>query len=144
MYARQSMHHAYNLQAFVNTAFKALKKNGVFITVRDHVIIDEPDKLKFLKRHPLHQFYGGENAFTLDQYREAFVKAGFDIKQQLGPTDSDINLFPFTEPKFKTMVGNKIPVLGKLSLVQKLAWNYYRNHLQKLPGRIYTFIAVKP
>ena len=144
VYARQSMHHAYHLQSFVNTAFKALRKGGVFITVRDHVINNEADKQKFLERHPLNQFYGGENAFTLYQYKEAFQKAGFAIKQQLGPTDSDINLFPFTEPKFKKMVGNKIPVLGKLSLVQRVAWNYYRNHLKKLPGRIYTFIAVKP
>lgn len=144
VYARQSMHHAYNLQSFVNTAFKALKKNGVFITVRDHVVIDEADKQKFLERHPLHKFYGGENAFTLSQYQEAFKNAGFQIKEQIGPTDSDINLFPYTQHNFKTMVAGKIPVLGKLPVVQKIAWSYYRNHLKKLPGRIYSFIAMKP
>ncbi|MES2778080.1 MAG: methyltransferase domain-containing protein [Bacteroidota bacterium] len=144
VYARQSMHHAYHLQEFVNTAFKALKKDGVFITVRDHVVIDDKDKQQFLRLHPLHKFYGGENAFTLAQYLAAMTNAGFHVKEQLGPTASDINLFPYTENNFRKMVGTKIPLLGKLKVVQNMAWTYYQKHLVKLPGRIYSFIAVKP
>jgi ubiquinone/menaquinone biosynthesis C-methylase UbiE len=84
VYSRQCMHHAYDLARFVSEAFRVLKKSGIFITVRDHVVYDQKDKDLFLEAHPLHKFYGGENAFTLNEYEGALKKAGFTIEKRLG------------------------------------------------------------
>src|SRR5947209_473204 len=59
VYVRQAMHHAYDLEIFVKECARVLKKGGLFITIRDHVIRDEKDKAWFLEMHPLQKFYGG-------------------------------------------------------------------------------------
>src|SRR6185369_4378006 len=63
VYCRQSMHHALDLEKFVQNCAKYLKKTGVLLTVRDHVIFNKRDKKWFLKSHPFHAVYGGENAY---------------------------------------------------------------------------------
>ncbi|MBC7747661.1 MAG: methyltransferase domain-containing protein, partial [Methylotenera sp.] len=83
VYARQCMHHAYDLNKFVAEASRATKKGGLFITIRDHVIFNKKDKEWFLATHPLQKFYGGENAFTPTEYKNAMVKAGLQIIKEL-------------------------------------------------------------
>jgi len=40
VYARQSMHHANDLQKFIAEGVRTLKPGGLFLTVRDHVVYD--------------------------------------------------------------------------------------------------------
>jgi len=138
VYVRQAMHHAYHLNDFISEIARVLKPGGILFTVRDHVINDENGKQEFLKIHPLHRFYGGENAFTLYEYRNAFIKANLTIKEEMKPLDTPINYFPTNRSN-----AWRVPLPNFLFKVY-LQWLKLRtNHLINQPGRLYSFIAVK-
>lgn len=157
VYIRQAMHHANNLDKFVAECVRVLKPNGLLLTIRDHVIFNENDKQWFLKNHPLHKFYGGENAYKAETYRNAIKNAGAIIKKELKYFDSVINYFPLTDKEIKVLsdteiksqkkkLYNKIGMLSKIPFV----WNLYviligYNALNenKIPGRMYSYIAYK-
>lgn len=160
VFARQCMHHAYDLNKFVEEASRVLKKGGLFITVRDHVIYNEADKKWFLDSHPLQKFYGGENAFTHTEYSNAISKTGLEIKLVLKYYDNVINYFPLTasekalkEKEFEFLVQSiakkKVGVLYKLPLVKKMFDCMVKSKLNKpfneewIPGRMYTYLALK-
>lgn len=160
VFARQCMHHAYNLDKFVAEASRVLKPGGLFMTVRDHVIYDEVDKKWFLEIHPLQKYYGGENAFTDAEYSNAMNKAGLDIKLVLKHYDSVINYFPFTkddkelkEKEFELLVESiatkKIGLLYRLPFVKIAIDKIIKSKLNKplneayIPGRMYTYLALK-
>jgi 2-polyprenyl-3-methyl-5-hydroxy-6-metoxy-1,4-benzoquinol methylase len=160
IYVRQAMHHAYDLDKFISNLASLLKKGALLITVRDHVIYNEEDKKWFLENHPLHNFYGGENAFTETQYREAFTKADLNIELMLKHYDSVINYFPLSIKEFengaieyekaiKRKLIEKLGLLGRFPITEllykkKIGFNkatYYNE--TKIPGRIYSFITIK-
>lgn len=160
VFARQCMHHAYNLDKFVLEASRVLKPGGLFITVRDHVIYNETDKKWFLETHPLQKYYGGENAFTNAEYTNAINKAGLDIKLVLKHYDSVINYFPFTkydkehrDKEFELLVQSiaikKIGLLYRLPFVKIVIDKIIKSRLNKplneeyIPGRMYTYLAIK-
>lgn len=141
VFARQSMHHANELNNFIGQASRVLKPGGILFTVRDHVI-DQGQLDDFLEIHPLHKYYGGEHAYTLAAYREAFEKNGLSIELELKPYDSPINYAPFTKKELierskKFTVGIKMPFLFPVFL-KLLNWRT-RHH----PGRMYSFICRK-
>jgi SAM-dependent methyltransferase len=159
VFCRQSMHHAANLDQFVNQSSRALKSGGGFIAVRDHVINSEKDKKVFLNKHPLHKFYGGENAFTLKEYTGAIEKANLKLVKILKYYDSIINYFPATKEEIQNLpyaseihIHNKLKSkLGLIGNLKPIIWLYklYSGNLhpyndEKIPGRPYTFIAQKP
>ena len=158
VYVRQAMHHAYDLDKFVQNLALMLKSKGVLITVRDHVIYNEPDKAKFLSNHPLQKFYGGENAFTELAYRSAMETAGLKIKKIIKYYDSVINYAPLTSDDVNTLIDEKekalqqnllkkIGFLGKNPFIIKMyKWKvgFKRNTIineKDIPGRMYSFIA---
>jgi ubiquinone/menaquinone biosynthesis C-methylase UbiE len=160
VYTRQCMHHANDLAMFIKECFRVLKKEGLLITVRDHIVYNKSDKKWFLESHPLQKFYGGENAFSENEYRSAMTNAGFEIKQILKHFDSPINYFPLakaekekTEQKSKefaaSIVKKKLGVLEGINLFRNIALKYVENKLGKIydestiPGRMYTFLAIK-
>ena len=53
VYVRQAMHHANNLNKFIAECVRVLKPGGLLLTIRDHVIYSDNDKIAFLKAHPL-------------------------------------------------------------------------------------------
>lgn len=160
VYVRQAMHHAYDLKKFIRELARVLKKGGLLLTVRDHVIFDEADKQRFLRAHPLHKFYGGENAYTSKQYREAMESAGLRIKKELKHYDSVINYFPMTKEEFETLEERTVEKLRN-NLRQKIGWpaswapvfNLYKKQIgfspdklkdeQRVAGRMYSYIALK-
>ena len=83
VYVRQAMHHANNLNQFLKECVRVLKPNGLLLTIRDHVILNEDDKQWFLKEHVLHKYYNGENAFTAQDYKNAIEMAGAKILNEL-------------------------------------------------------------
>jgi len=160
VYVRQAMHHAANLNQFIAECSRILKPGGMLLTTRDHVIYDPIDKQKFLDTHPLHRFYGGENAFTIEEYTNAMSLAGLKIKEQLGHFDSPINYFPSTAKEIAELPNlvreNRKKALfkkiGYFSSLPGLFW-LYNFHLDKkigkaldekrIAGRLYTFVAIK-
>jgi ubiquinone/menaquinone biosynthesis C-methylase UbiE len=160
VYVRQAMHHAANLNQFIAECSRILKPGGMLLTTRDHVIYDAIDKQKFLDTHPLHRFYGGENAFTIEEYTSAMSLAGLKIKEQLGHFDSPINYFPSTSKEIGELPNlvreNRKKALfkkiGHFSSLPGLIW-LYNLYLDKkigkaldekrIAGRLYTFAAIK-
>ncbi len=152
VHCRQVLHHASNLNQLCREASRVLRTNGVFIATREHVISKQENLEVFLKSHPLHSLYGGENAFLLSQYRNAIVNAGLIIKNIYGPHDSVINYFPTTRAQNQERMAAILqPLLGKQvanSLVSQKQFQSlvgrYRSWRDRTPGRLYSFVAVKP
>lgn len=159
VYVRQAMHHAHELQAFVANLVSFLKPGGVFLTIRDHVIWDAADKEWFLASHPLHKFYGGENAYTPQEYRGAMMLAGLEVVEEIRFFDSIINYFPMTESEVRQIpakmeshidqhLQKKLGVLGTLAPVKwlykkKVGFSRSTPDERNFPGRMYSFVAVK-
>jgi len=101
VYTRQVLHHAADLNAFIKECYRVLKHNGILFTVRDHVIYNEKDKNWFLNTHPFHRYYGGENAFTLNEYTKGFALAGFQIDKMFKFYDSVINYSPMSQQEYR-------------------------------------------
>jgi SAM-dependent methyltransferase len=160
IYVRQAMHHANDLNQFIINLSKLLKPGGILLTVRDHVIIDEVDKKLFLETHPLQKFYGGENAFTENEYLFAFKNAGLKILKRLKHFESVINYFPISvsdynekilqgEKNIKNSLYKKIGILSNLNFLLNLYKrknNFSETSIfdeNKIPGRMYTFVTQK-
>jgi hypothetical protein len=124
------------------------------------VIFDEADKAWFLEMHPLHKFYGGENAFRATEYKSAFLKAGLSIEKELKYYDSPINYFPISSEEISqkyqkerarqiSYLKSKIGILGHIPMVQSLylrriGFSSAQIFDEKIvPGRMYSFIAKK-
>ncbi|MDI6049194.1 class I SAM-dependent methyltransferase [Flavobacterium sp. XS2P24] len=160
VYVRQCMHHAYDLEKFVAEASRVTKKNGLFITIRDHIIFDERDKEWFLNNHPLQKFYGGENAFTPSEYKTAMIKAGLKIEEEIKYFDNIINYYPSSKEEISNMfefakskallnLNKKIGVLSKISFLQEM---YFKKiglskesvyDEKKISGRMYSYLCIK-
>jgi ubiquinone/menaquinone biosynthesis C-methylase UbiE len=160
VYARQCMHHAYDLDKFVAEASRVTKKNGLFITIRDHVIFDKKDKKWFLDNHPLQKFYGGENAFTPTAYKMAMQNAGLKIEKEIKYFDNVINYFPNSKEEISNMfqfakekailhLNNKIGVFSKISFLKGMYFKKIGLDMKsiydekKVPGRMYSYLCIK-
>lgn len=150
VFARQCMHHAYDLQKFVGEMSRVVKKGGMFFTVRDHVIFNEKDKQWFLENHPLQKYYGGENAFTPNEYKNAMEKANLKVAEELKFFDSEINFFPETQEQVnnrKQQIVNSLKRNWVLKFFPKLIQEKMEKKLseieRQIPGRMYSYIAIK-
>jgi SAM-dependent methyltransferase len=144
VYGRQVMHHAHDLKQFIAESARVLRPGGILLTTRDHVVKGQADKERFLARHPLHKYYGGENAFTLQEYETAMTSAGLKIETRFNPQDSPINYGPWSEQKVEELLKDRTKVLHRLPFVRQLAWKLVRIRLERLPGRLYSYLARKP
>lgn len=157
VYIRQAMHHANNLNKFIEECARVLKPNGLLLTIRDHVILNEKDKNWFFESHPLHKFYGGENAFTSEAYKQAITNTGCQLIKELKHYDNVINYFPTTQEEIKSTQEHNIArkkeklfkKLGVLSNIP-LVWDIYKLvsgfkplNEKNIPGRMYSYIAIK-
>jgi len=154
VFARAVLHHARDLHALCRESFRVLRPRGRIIAVREHVISSADDLPAFLAAHPLHRYYGGENAYVLGYYRAAFRSAGFDIRSILAPLASAINYAPHTLATMKRELARIVAagVPGLESVVYTIlrlpgVWQLIRPGLQLVdarPGRLYSFVACKP
>jgi SAM-dependent methyltransferase len=152
VFARQVLHHARSLPQLCGELFRVLKPGGVLVAVRDHVISRDQDLPAFLDRHPLHRYYGGENAYRLDQYVSSLVAAGFVIRKTLGPLSSAINLAPMDRQAVTGKIAARLSPLpfahGLARLITlPMASPALLRQLERIdsrPGRLYSFVCAKP
>jgi 2-polyprenyl-3-methyl-5-hydroxy-6-metoxy-1,4-benzoquinol methylase len=157
VYTREVLHHARDLRAMCRQAARALAPGGIFLACREHVINTQNDLDTFLKAHPLHRYYGGENAYTLDEYLSAIGSSGLHMEKIYGPYDSVINYFPaqpddllgvIYQPLQRFFNGKLVSFLMKSRWVRRVSINpgflRFASWRDRTPGRLYTFLAVKP
>jgi SAM-dependent methyltransferase len=152
VFARAVLHHTRNLEQAVREFYRVLKPGGLLLAIREHVISKDKDLPRFLDAHPLHRYYGGENAFLLDTYIQAIRAAGLHLVRVLGPLDSDINLAPSTKHSVVQEIARRLsPGRTGQQLIERLltapgAWPVLRALLRLVdhrPGRLYSFVAVR-
>jgi SAM-dependent methyltransferase len=152
VHARAVLHHMRNLELACAEMFRVLRRGGILIAAREHVISREDDLDKFLAAHPLHHLYGGEHAYRLDRYLDALRAAGFASIDALAPLQSPINLFPYTIDTLREAVIDRLsqrlpgrPVframLGSDRLFQWLLTA--AAPFDHRPGRLYSFVGHK-
>ncbi len=152
VYSRQVLHHAGNLKRMVSEIYRVLRSGGIMLATREHVVDNDRQLKRFLADHPVHQLAGGENAFKFFDYLEAIQEAGFVVKEIIGPWDSVINAFPNVRsqselrelPKIllHQKLGNLGTLMGYVPGVIPLIWFYL--HRRRKPGRMYSFLVMKP
>ena len=147
IYVRQGLHHAYNLELMLKEYSRVLKKGGILIACREHVVDNKKGSLQaFLDKQVDHQLYGGENAFLLNEYLLAIKKAGLNIITKFGPYSSPINLHPFKIEDIENRIlqSKYSKILLKIfpsKLILKFA--FFALKLFPRPGRLYSFVAQK-
>ena len=147
VYVRQGLHHARDLNRMALEYSRVLRKGGLLLACREHVVDDYGASLDaFLKSQVDHQLYGGENAFTLEDYRLAIVKAGLEIVAELTPYDLPINLHPNSTASLEEKILKSRPgqilntVLPAHAVVSIGMWRLRKS---KMPGRLYSFVAIR-
>jgi ubiquinone/menaquinone biosynthesis C-methylase UbiE len=149
VYVRQAMHHANDLRKFISESARVLKKGGILVTIRDHVIFDEDDKIAFLENHPLQKYYGGENAYKPSEYEDAMILAGLTIQRKIKTFDSEINFFPITKSsvrksKIKKILGGIISKIAPFLLKKEVRKEISDLLNEKVyVGRMYSYVAIK-
>jgi SAM-dependent methyltransferase len=160
VYVRQAMHHAQDLELFIAEAARILRRKGLLLTVRDHVVFHAQDKELFLASHPLQAHYGGENAFTEQEYVTAFRNAGLEIRQVLRLFDSVINFAPMSrqevqnlpkqlEANVRKLLAERFGKAADLPWFSHLAYRWICRKAggpydeRRYPGRMYTFVVEK-
>lgn len=152
VYGRAVLHHAADLAKLCTESARVLKKGGLFIPTREHVISRPEDLDLFLASHPLHSFYQGEHAYLLKKYLSAIRSSGLHLLKVVGPYESAVNYAPTTSAQFKKdLASNLSKYLGSRAaryLVDvpaiSSALSLFLSYRSSIPGRIYSFVAVKP
>ncbi|GAB4257968.1 MAG: hypothetical protein Kow00122_15700 [Thermoleophilia bacterium] len=154
VYARQVLHHARDLDELVAECARVLKPGGLFLACREHVVDDERQLRAFLQSHPIHRLAGCEGAFPLGCYEAAIERARLRLRRILGPWDSVINAFPAARSEndlqqrhrqaLRSRLGPLAGPIAGIPLVKTVLNRLLDAKAQAVPGRLYTFVAVKP
>ncbi|MDB9439707.1 methyltransferase domain-containing protein [Dolichospermum sp. ST_sed1] len=151
VYGRAVLHHAQNLKQLCQEAARVLKPGGYFIATREHIISRKEDLQQFLDFHPLHHLYGGENAYLLEEYKDAISSAGLQIIRSFAPLESVINYAPMSQAEYQNLVKSSLSKFCGATLGTKLSgfkilqdlYAWYVSQKSNSPGRLYSFLAVK-
>ena len=148
VFGRQVLHHARDLDAMVCEVARVLQPGGLALFIRDHVANDPSQLQAFRAAHPLHSLYGGENAFSLTDYRRAFERAHLLVRHEWGPLDSILNYYPGSEDQ-RRRAGRKLAL--RLVLARGFAfnrtlhtrWVAWATQHDRAPGRLVSFLVQK-
>ena len=141
VHVRQVLHHARNLRQLCREIARVLKSGGKMIATREHVLSRKDDLDRFLKAHPLHHLYGGENAFLLEEYLSAIGDAGIRLTNVLNPLESEINVYPETLKSVKAAFARKLR-LPSSSFIPDILLSWRGGQIND-PGRLYTFFGYR-
>ena len=142
--ARQVLHHARSLPGLCAEIARLLRPGGRLLALRDHVINGPGQLAAFHARHPLHQLYGGEHAYTLAEYRSALQTSGLRIDREFRSLDSPINLAPMT-PETLAL---RVPIAGKAIAGLLGGGRFWRvaplfSRIDRRPGRLVSYVCRK-
>ncbi len=151
VYARQALHHFYDLEYGIKEIFRVLKPGGIFFGTREHVINNAAQLDHFRAEHLLHKFHGGENAYQLCVYQTVLKKAGFKKIKYYGPMDNVINHFPLSNSDVQQRLNRYIEAkLGKFfsriigtNFLLLIIYRKYLSIRSQEPGRLYSFLCFK-
>ncbi|NPV85813.1 MAG: class I SAM-dependent methyltransferase [Anaerolineae bacterium] len=156
VFCREVLHHAQDIRKLCQQIYRVLKRGGRLVAIREHVISQPQDLTVFLTQHALHRFYGGENAYMLEEYLDVMQAAGLKVTRVIAPLQSEVNFFPFTNARrLETLRAPLQRRLGKRLAVwltaENTPWgNFLLNRLalyfsarDHTPGRLYSFVAEK-
>lgn len=156
VYAREVLHHSADLEQLCKQVWRVLRPGGIFLACREHVISRKDDLESFLADHPLHKFYGGENAFLLQRYTDAIKGSGLQLERVIGSYESPINYFPRRQEEIMDMLHAPLhrhlgTTITHLLTGSRWVWSRQVNKiLAKIisrrannPGRLVTFLAYK-
>lgn len=152
IYARQVLHHTRDLPGVLRECARILKSGGAFFASREHVVDDEEQLRAFLAGHPVHRLAGGEHAFPLETYLAAIESSGLKLERVLGPWDTLVNAFPLVATRdelerlprkvLEEQFGKAGRLASYLPGAKALVWTRIKR--QRVPGRLYSFLAIKP
>lgn len=155
VYARQVLHHVPDLGSVCREVARVLCPGGIFLVTREHVVSNESELAEFLANHPLHKYYGGENAFRLDDYVSA-IESHLNLIKVLGPYDTPINYYPMTRTEWRAMCVSRLSRTTGWKVAEALTsrWCPLSSLLLRrlssecsrecrIPGRMYGFLAQK-
>lgn len=155
IYARQVLHHARELEAMLRECARVLRRGGLLLASREHVVDDEEQLRTFLAAHPVHQLARNEHAYPLDRYVSALRDAPLDVIRVLGPWDSILNAFPIVRSTYELRARRRAvardavaakfghTAAGALGVPQIADFVWGRLRPDRSPGRLYSFIARK-
>lgn len=151
VFARAVLHHVRDLEDICREFFRILKPGGTLVAIREHVISSESDVEAFRSLHPLHRYYGGENAYTIGRYAAAITGAGFALREVIRPLRSAVNLYPHTIADVRAEAAKRIGfgsmflarVAGAVLKIPVIWWIALRaiEVIDNRPGRLYSFVA---
>ena len=154
VFGRAVLHHVQDLESACREFYRILKPGGTLVMIREHVISKPSDLAKFHDVHPLHRYYGGENAYPLDRYVSAIAGAGFSVQEVIRPFGSAINLHPYTPERLRAEIARRLGLAGdRLTRAfdavvgNPCVWWLVRRVLDVVdnrPGRLYSFVARRP
>lgn len=154
VFGRAVLHHLTDLEHACQEIARVLKPGGTAIFVREHVISRPRDLEAFRVLHPLHRYYGGENAYMLKQYTRALERAGLRVDKVISPWRSAINIYPRTVAELRLELARRL-ALGSDGLARALCrvisvpavWRALLKAIEAIdtrPGRLYSFVALRP
>jgi len=154
VFGRAVLHHLTDLEHACGEIARVLKPGGTAIFVREHVISHSRDLEAFRAQHPLHRYYGGENAHMLGRYIRALERAGLRVSKVISPWRSVINIYPRTEAELRHELARRLG-LGSDGLARAIykiisvpaVWRALLRAIEAIdsrPGRLYSFVAVRP
>lgn len=151
IFVRQVFHHAPDIYGFISRLAELLAPGGSLLTWRDHVISKPADLPAFFDRHPLHNLYGGENAFREEEYSAALTRAGLKILKTWRHFDDAMNYGPLSPAGvFAQAASRRLPPLASRLLGQAFgnrvvfgAISPLLSRMDQRPGRLVAYLAVR-
>ncbi len=152
VFARQVFHHARSLPELSMQVSRVLRPGGRLLVLRDHVVSGHHYKPAFFDKHPLHNRYGGEDAYSIGEYEAALRAAGLRIDKTLRSFDSPINLAPRTRQDLAARAASRLGPRGVPAWLARAPFNPavfallapLASRLDNRPGRLVSFICTKP
>lgn len=152
VYGRAVLHHARDLRGLMREVARVLRSGGMALFTREHVISRPGDLPAFLAGHALHGLYGGEHAYLLRDYTSACVAAGLRMRRVLGPWETAANYWPCTDEdvdrfvrrKLERRVGGRLASRCLRSATVRRTLRAWFSRTSREPGRLFSFLAVKP